>query len=101
MSDEDCMVYYCYNCFEELELEDKIKRNDACPHCDADLHCCLACKHYDENAHNKCKELVTAYIPDRAKANFCASYVLLEGERERPQDISVAKAKLDALFKKK
>jgi hypothetical protein len=93
-------ILYCYNCSDEIVLIDKVVRADTCPSCDRDLRCCKNCRFWDPGAHNQCRENLTEYVPDREKANFCASFEIRKGKPGDSEDIAGAKAKLDALFKK-
>jgi hypothetical protein len=82
-------------------MEDKIRRNDECPHCRADMHSCKNCQYYDPGAHNECKETISEYVPDKERANFCGMYRSFTGDRPAAVNLDAAKAKLEALFKKK
>ena len=61
----------CHSCSGEFKIEGFISRTDECPHCSADMHCCLNCTHYDPSAHNRCREPQSEWVSDREKANFC------------------------------
>ena len=86
-----------------MGLQGKIGRQEVCPHCRSDIHCCIHCILYDEYAQNKCREPSSEWVSDREKNNFCEYFVLQGGSavnrsvREREQ----AREKLEALFKKK
>lgn len=90
---------YCWNCGGEIVLIDKVVRQDTCPSCDKDLRCCKNCRFWDPGAHNQCRENLTEYVPDREKANFCASFEAREGKLGASEDINAAKSKLESLFK--
>lgn len=92
--------YHCHKCKNSFELEVKLGRRDECPHCSADLHCCKNCKYYEVSAHNQCTEHVSEYVPEKEKANFCTTFFYREGQSAEDPDILLARAKLDALFKK-
>ncbi len=94
-------VFSCWSCRQSTEMEDKVRRNDECPHCHTDMHSCKNCQYYDPGAHNDCKETIAEYVPDKERANFCGMYKAYEGEREAVVNVADAKAKLEALFKKK
>jgi hypothetical protein len=93
----------CFSCGREVKVQGKSGREEICPYCRSDLHCCLNCSLYDEYAQNKCREPVAEWVSDRAKSNFCEYFSFKEstsggrGRRERDE----ALAKLEALFKKK
>ena len=92
----------CHYCNKELNIHEKVTRQDACPHCGSDLHCCIHCKFYDENAHNKCNEPQSEWISDREKANFCEffSFRDKDGKNSVSDEVKRAKVKLEELFKR-
>jgi hypothetical protein len=90
---------FCWKCNDEIVLIDKVVRQDTCPSCDTDLRCCKNCRFWDPGAHNQCRENLTEYVPDREKANFCASFEIRRGKPGQGEDLNAAKAKLEALFK--
>jgi len=93
----------CHACGREPEGLERIGRNEICPYCRADLHCCLNCEFYDEFAQNQCRESSAEWVGDREKNNFCEYFSFRKsggpGARARAQE--EARAKLEALFKKK
>jgi hypothetical protein len=93
----------CHSCGQEIPQAGRISRQEICPHCRADLHCCFNCSLYDENAENHCREPSAEWVSDREKNNFCdyfdfrdsgAMSDLVRRQKE-------ARAKLEALFAKK
>ena len=96
-------MWICNSCGKEIKLQRELGRQEICPHCRSDLHCCLNCILYDEYAQNKCRESAAEWVSDREKINFCEYFSFREstgggrGRRERED----ALAKLEALFKKK
>jgi len=81
-------------------MEDKVMRNDLCPHCSRDLRCCRQCKFYDIHAYNGCKEVMAERVVDKERANFCEYFVLRgssHGKGSKEQD---ARKALEALFRK-
>lgn len=91
----------CWSCSQPTEMEDKATRSDVCPHCRADMRCCKNCQYYDPGAHNQCRETISEYVPDKERGNFCGMFTAFSGERPKPVDVDSAKAKLEALFKKR
>jgi hypothetical protein len=93
----------CHVCGKGLEGSDRVGRSEICSHCRADLHCCLNCRFYDEQAQNQCRESSAEWVSDREKTNFCDYFSFRDsaeaGRREKEQQ--EARAKLEALFKKK
>src|SRR5688572_20653142 len=101
------MAYYCHSCRNELVFEVKVGikvgRRDSCPHCAADLHVCKNCRFYDPSLHNQCREPEASFIRDREAANFCAHFDFKNRDAapEVAANVANARAKLEALFKKK
>ena len=98
------MAYYCWSCGNEqyfdVKVGVKVGRRDSCPHCGADLHVCKNCRLYDPNIHNMCREPEAAYIRDREAGNFCAHFDFADRDAAPTQEnVTAAKAKLEALFK--
>ena len=95
----------CAFCSQTVSIEQKVSRNDTCPHCNRDLRCCKQCHFYDPGAYNECREVSAERIVDKERANFCDFFVP-NGEKvgiggggvNRTRE---AKAALEALFKKK
>ena len=96
------MAYLCFHCRRTLALESQVSRQDQCPHCGSDLHCCLNCEFYDKFAHNRCREPQAEYVSDREKANFCEYFRFRMSEEDPTQEDAKEKAKneWEALFRK-
>jgi len=91
----------CAFCNKEMEFEGKVSRNDTCPHCGRDLHCCLQCKFYDLGSYNECKEVLAERTVDKERNSFC-DYFILKGAKESESGRkAIAKQALEDLFKKK
>ena len=60
----------CAHCHEEI-TEIKIHIRDECPACGGDLHICLNCEFYDQNAYRQCRESTREPIQNKEKANYC------------------------------
>jgi len=93
----------CHHCGAALEFVDKVFRNDTCRNCGSDVHCCLNCLDYDESAPNQCREPEAEKVSVKDRRNFCDYFRLRDGAgssaaRDKAAD---ARAKLEALFKKK
>lgn len=97
----------CYFCGTSIDPGQKILREASCASCGRDLHACVQCRHYDPNAHNKCREPQAEWVTDKDKANFCEFFEFREtsaltqpglGGAQSSQDR--ARAALDSLFKK-
>lgn len=92
----------CHACHKEIQIEGKIGRREPCPHCGADLHCCLNCRFYDEHAHNQCREPLAEWVPAKDRANLCDYFEFMEARTQiGPSDRDRAEALWQELFKKK
>ncbi len=95
------MDMQCWKCGTELRnLLLPFSRYEECSACKADLHACLACKHYDPNLSDACREDRADFVLDKDKANFC-DYFRANPRAHKPCDDGEARdarAKLAALF---
>lgn len=74
----------CWNCQEEIEVDEKPTRKDECPKCSYPIKSCFNCLHYDKAAFHQCKESAVAeWVRYKEKANFC--------EYHRPRFIHLIK----------
>jgi len=93
----------CHACGKEVKFQGGVSRQEICPHCRGDLHCCLNCSLHDEYAQNQCQEPSAEWVSDRGKNNFCEYFAFKEsaglGKGRRKRDEALTK--LEALFKKK
>lgn len=91
----------CWKCGYELKnLLLPFSRYEECTQCKADLHSCLACKHYDESVSDACREDRAEFVLDKDRANFC-DFFKVNTKAFRNQDRSAAdqaRAKLAELF---
>ena len=92
--------FQCCSCRQTVDMQDKVARSDECPHCRSDMRSCKNCQYYNQGYHNECTETISEYIPDKERSNFCGMYRPHEGSRSAVEDMSDAKARLEALFKK-
>jgi hypothetical protein len=96
-------MWICHSCGKDVKIQGGVSRQELCPHCRGDLHCCVNCSLNDPYAHNQCREPAAEWVKDRDKNNFCEYFAFKDsagvgrGRRERDG----ALAKLEALFKKK
>jgi hypothetical protein len=92
----------CRACKKELLQGRTIARRDVCPHCRADLTCCLNCSFYDRAASKQCREPMIELVKDKARANFCDYFAFAEtsGAAGAAVDADGARKALDELFKK-
>lgn len=95
----------CHLCGAALDVHEPVARDAECPACRGDVRCCRNCRHYDERYNNSCTETEADPVPEKARRNFCEffyfsrePFVKTGTSANRAAD---ARAKLDALFKKK
>jgi len=94
-------MHACHSCKKELTLPLVIGRRDLCPHCRADLHCCLNCRFYDRSASKQCKEPVAEMVKEKTKANYCDFFVFAAARAAGAVEADPgARRALDDLFKK-
>jgi len=92
---------YCYACNKQLDLiaEQKILRNQECDHCQAQLHCCKMCIHYDKTTYNECREPTAERIVEKEKANFCGHFKISACEKDTASSKKNLFSDADKLFK--
>lgn len=93
----------CHFCGTSIDPKMRIVRDTVCPGCQQDLHACLQCRHYDRNAHNKCREPQAEWVTDRDRRNFCDYFALNAASATgvRMDRADAARSKLNQLFKPK
>ncbi len=62
----------CYNCATTLPPETVLTGN--CPKCNAELHCCKQCSHFEPSTRFQCLKPIPVRIPVKDKANECVSF---------------------------
>ena len=88
----------CHGCGAELRFDGPVGRRTTCPECDADLHSCINCRHYDETAPHQCREPHADHLVDKIASNACDLFQLGDGASRRRQSSRSARAALGALF---
>ena len=81
---------------------ERVGRQEACPRCDSDLHCCRNCRFRDPGAHNQCRETQAEWVKEKDRSNFCDYFEPVEviGARGRSANTAVdVKKKFNDLFK--
>src|ERR1700687_4309310 len=59
----------CYNCATTLPPETDLTGN--CPKCNAELHCCKQCAHFEPSTRFQCLKPIPVRIPVKDQANEC------------------------------
>lgn len=90
----------CHSCNKTIEASGRIGRTDTCPHCDADLHCCLNCSFYEAGSYNECREPQAERVVDKESGNFCDCFSFAESGRAGAAGPTAKQNPLDGLFKK-
>jgi hypothetical protein len=102
----------CYNCAKKLPPGVDLRGD--CPHCQAALHCCKQCAHFEPGLRFQCSKPIRARVGSKDKANDCeyfesrvtvardsvsseSSQVVPNPSPVNPKD---ARAAFDNLFKK-
>jgi len=91
-------VFKCFKCGEELQFDVKIGRRDMCQNCYAYLHCCKNCQFWDQSVHNQCLENRAEFIRDREEGNFCLYFTFKGQDEGGVSEAEAAKARLEEMF---
>src|SRR5579871_724076 len=59
----------CFNCSTQLPADINWKGN--CPKCNAALHCCKQCAHFEPSTRFQCLKPIQVRIPSKDQANQC------------------------------
>jgi hypothetical protein len=93
------MATTCYGCGATLRFDGPVGRRTPCPECDADLHACVNCRHFDESAAHQCREPHADHVVEKEASNACDLFQLGDGaSRRRAGKGDAARAQLAALF---
>ncbi|MEQ8955704.1 MAG: hypothetical protein RL120_16350 [Gammaproteobacteria bacterium] len=95
------MDMQCWKCGTELKnLLLPFSRYEECSTCKADLHACIACRHYDPSVSDSCKEDRAEFVLDKDKANFCDYFKPNPSAYKKNEDgeAKAARQKLAELF---
>jgi hypothetical protein len=92
------MATTCYRCGATLRIDGPVGRRTACPDCDADLHACINCRHYDPSAARECREPHADRFVDKEASNACELFQLGDGAARMKRGGREARDRLAALF---
>jgi hypothetical protein len=99
------MSKLCYACGTSITRGEPIPRDLACEACGSDVRCCRNCRFYDVTRSKECRESEAELVTDKTRRNFCEFFELSDrasaGGASPVDRAAEARAKLDALFKKK
>lgn len=62
----------CFNCSTTLPQDVDFSGN--CPKCNAELHCCKQCTHFEPSTRFQCMKPIPVRIALKDKANTCTSF---------------------------
>ena len=62
----------CFNCSTALPPDTDFSSN--CPKCNAELHCCKQCSHFDPSTRFQCQKPIPVRIAVKDKHNQCAMF---------------------------
>ena len=95
------MALVCWKCGVSLkELPRPITRHSNCPECYAELHCCVACRHYNTRYNKKCDHDLADPPLRKDSANFCDYFKPLNNafKAKQADAAEAADANLRAMF---
>lgn len=91
----------CAYCQASLDIvANQVGRRDTCPACEAEIHTCRCCRHFDPQVAKACKEPFAEVPSDKDAANFCEYFQLGEGGLWKDSSRDAQRALAEALFKK-
>jgi len=97
----------CDQCGADLSTLFEVNRDSLCPKCQAPMHTCRNCLHFDPSAHWECTQPVKERIQRKSDANTCLHFKVktirvkdLGGGPAPPSSADDARKALEDLFKK-
>ena len=91
----------CFQCGQAIAAEQRVLREDECPHCSSDLRCCRNCLFYDPAVSHQCREPQADWVTEKDKANFCEFFVFADatGPMAARRDAQSARELFKKLFR--
>ncbi len=71
---EATLVMRCWECGNQDSPDEGIEIDSHCSHCNADLHCCRNCLHFDPAARFECRQPVEKAFRDKTVRVECALF---------------------------
>lgn len=101
-------VLRCPTCGRTAQNLGAVTPASACPHCNAALRCCRACRHFDSAARWQCRAEIAEPVTDKNRANHCPRYeprLVLDATGRRSENATARragdpKAAFESLFKR-
>ncbi len=92
----------CGQCGHRLDIVgNQVGRRDLCPNCEAELHACRHCRHFDLSVAKGCKEPFAEVPSDKDSANFCELFQIGEGGLHAAEKKAELLTAAELLFKKR
>lgn len=88
----------CPGCATPHRFDGALAFREECERCAADLHVCITCRFHDRYVENECREHSAEYVADKRKRNLCEYYKPKAPGVAELDETAVAKARLAALF---
>lgn len=67
-------VVRCPDCGRTIPSFGAIAFDSACPHCNAPLHTCRACRHFDTSQRWECRATIVERVAEKGKPNQCVAF---------------------------
>jgi hypothetical protein len=71
---EATVVMRCWQCGDQQTPDDGIDTFSVCSNCNADLHCCRTCLHFDPAARFECRQPIEKAFRDKTVRNDCSPF---------------------------
>jgi hypothetical protein len=68
------VIVRCWQCGHQQSPDDGVRRDLLCSHCNADLHCCRNCLHFDPGARLECRQPIEKAFRDKTIRNDCEPF---------------------------
>jgi len=69
---------YCFRCGSEISGTQRVLKDQECPGCGQDLHCCRNCRFHDPGLSNQCSEPQADLVVDKERSNFCEFFAFAQ-----------------------
>lgn len=94
-------VFRCGDCGHRVATAAGLEIGQTCPNCEAPLHACVNCQHFDPSARWQCRQEITQPVSGKRKNNECGFFApkrVMEFESESAKSPEEARAAFDDLF---
>lgn len=97
-------VFRCHECNHKIIGHDMVGKDEVCPNCKSDLHCCKNCKFFNPTARFECQKEIPKRIARKVKRNDCELFsprIVLDLMSPKSQNTADdARKAFEDLFKK-